>query len=321
MRTFAELSELFEEKFNCRHFPNEPATLYNPAQYILSIGGKRIRPVCVLMGNELFGELGPNAFNAGLAVELFHNFTLIHDDIMDNAPLRRGKPTVHVQYGTPTAILTGDVMFAQSYDYISRVSNEFIHPVLSLFNKTTKEVCEGQQLDMDFEQKQNVSIEEYLQMIALKTSVLLGASMQLGAILGGAGKRNQQLMYEFGKNLGIAFQVQDDYLDAFGNPDKFGKQVGGDILLNKKTILLLFTRDNIGPQQKNEFNALLQSSNKEKVGKMLLLYKSCGADIYARQLKEKYYKQALQNLEEVAVISSRKKALQNLAEFLLNREK
>ena len=321
MRTFAELSELFEEKFNCRHFPNEPATLYNPAQYILSIGGKRIRPVCVLLGNELFGELGADAFNAGIAVELFHNFTLIHDDIMDNAPLRRGKPTVHVQFGTATAILAGDVMFAQSYDYISRVSNKFILPVLSLFNKTTKEVCEGQQLDIDFEQKQNISIEEYLQMIALKTSVLLGASMQLGAILGGAGKRNQQLMYEFGKNLGVAFQVQDDYLDAFGNPDKFGKQVGGDILLNKKTILLLFTRDNIGPQQKNEFNALLQSSNKEKVGKMLLLYKSCGADIYARQLKEKYYKQALQNLEEVAVISSRKKALQNLAELLLNREK
>ena len=158
-------------------------------------------------------------------------------------------------------------------------------------------------------------------MIALKTSVLLGASMQLGASLGGAGKRNQQVMYEFGKNLGVAFQVQDDYLDAFGNPDKFGKQVGGDILFNKKTILLLFTRDNIGPQQKNTFNELLQYGSKEKVDKMLHFYKSCGADIYAKQLKEKYYKQALQNLEEVAVISSRKKALQNLAELLLNREK
>lgn len=320
MRTFAELSGLFEEKFNIRHFPKTPATLYNPAQYILSIGGKRIRPVCVLMANELFGEILPDAFHAGMAVELFHNFTLIHDDIMDNAPLRRGKPTVHENYGTATAILAGDVMFAQSYEYLSKISSHFLPPVLSLFNQTTKEVCEGQQLDMDFEKNLQVSIDEYLQMITLKTSVLLGASMQLGAILGGAGKRNQHLMYEFGKNLGIAFQVQDDYLDAFGNPEKFGKKVGGDILLNKKTILLLHTQHKANEIQKKALHELLHSNNPEKINKMLELYKICGADIFCKQLKEKYFTLALQNLEEVAVIKSRKIALQHLAEMLLNRE-
>ena len=320
MKTFAGLSAIFEEHFSCRHFPTTPSTLYDPAQYILSIGGKRIRPVCVLMGNELFDEIQPDAYNVGIAVELFHNFTLIHDDIMDNAPLRRGKPTLHVKYGTATAILAGDVMFAQAHEYLSKISIERIKPILALFNKTTKEVCEGQQLDMDFEKKDQVHLDDYLQMIALKTSVLLGASMQLGAIIGGAGKRNQQLMYEFGKNLGIAFQLQDDYLDAFGNPDKFGKQVGGDILLNKKTILLLHTFNAANAQQKTELTGLLQYNNPDKVSKMLQLFKLCGADVFARQLKDQYYNEALKNLEEVAVTGSRKKALQQLAEMLLNRE-
>ena len=230
MHSFIELSKIFDEKFNTRHFPEHTATLYNPAQYILQLGGKRIRPVCVLMGNELFDEIHEDAYYAAAGIELFHNFSLIHDDIMDKAPVRRGMPTVHAKYGESTALLAGDVMFVMAYEYLNKMKVGHLQKVLHLFNNTAKAVCEGQQLDMDFEKKEMVSMEEYLHMITLKTSVLLAASLQLGAILGGTGERNQQHIYEFGKNLGIAFQLQDDYLDAFGNPEKFGKQVGGDII-------------------------------------------------------------------------------------------
>ena len=217
MHSFIELLKLFEEKFNSRQFPDQPATLYDPAQYILGIGGKRIRPVCVLMGNQLFDEIGVDAYHAASAIELFHNFSLIHDDIMDKAPVRRGMATVHTKYGESTAILAGDVMFVKAYENLNKIQPASLQKVLHLFNITASQVCEGQQLDMDFEQREMVSFDEYLEMITLKTSVLVAASLQLGAILGGAGEANQKHLYEFGKNLGIAFQVQDDYLDAFGN--------------------------------------------------------------------------------------------------------
>jgi geranylgeranyl diphosphate synthase, type II len=217
MHSFSELSKVFEEKFNTRHFPNHTSTLYDPAQYILQLGGKRIRPVCVLMGNELFDEIIPDAYEMGIAVELFHNFTLIHDDIMDKAPVRRGLPTVHTKYGDSTALLAGDVMFVKCYDYLNKLKSPYFHKILHLFNTTAAQVCEGQQLDMDFEKRDTVSMDEYVNMITLKTSVLLAGSLQLGSILGGTGEGNQQHIYEFGKNLGIAFQVQDDYLDAFGD--------------------------------------------------------------------------------------------------------
>ena len=230
MHSFSALSQLFEEKFNVRHFPTHTESLYDPAQYILGIGGKRIRPVCVLLANELFDEINPDAYHAAAAIELFHNFSLIHDDIMDKAPVRRGMQTVHVKYGESTALLAGDVMFVKAYENLNKIQPANLQKVLQLFNVTASQVCEGQQLDMDFEKKDTVSFDDYVNMITLKTSVLVAASLQLGAILGGAGGGNQNHLYEFGKNLGIAFQVQDDYLDAFGNPDKFGKQVGGDIL-------------------------------------------------------------------------------------------
>ncbi|MCG7858952.1 polyprenyl synthetase family protein, partial [Flavihumibacter sediminis] len=181
-------------------------------------------PVCCLMGNELFDEILPDTWQVATAIELFHNFTLIHDDIMDKAPLRRGLETVHIKYGEPTALLAGDVMLVVAYDYLNKVKSPHYHRLVSLFNTTAKEVCEGQQLDMDFEKQDTVSLDAYLHMIELKTSVLLAASLKLGAILGGAGEGNLHHIYEFGKNLGIAFQVQDDYLDCFGDPAKFGKQ-------------------------------------------------------------------------------------------------
>ncbi|MFZ1529303.1 MAG: polyprenyl synthetase family protein [Ferruginibacter sp.] len=320
MRSFSALSSIFEEKFNNRHFPQKPENLYDAAQYILGIGGKRVRPVCVLMGNELFDEIDPDAYHVATAIELFHNFTLVHDDIMDQAPLRRGWPTVHEKYGVSAAILAGDVMFTQAYECLARIKPHFMQPVFTLFNKTSKEVCEGQQLDMDFEKMPEVSMDDYVNMITLKTSVLLAASLQLGAILGGAGGGNQQHLYEFGKNLGIAFQVQDDYLDAFGDPEKFGKQVGGDILANKKTFLLLHCMQSAGKARLKQLKELLQSNAADKVSKMLQLYKDCGADAWANALKEKYYQKALHHLEEVAVLSARKAELKNLAGYLMMRE-
>ena len=322
MQSFTALLQLFEKKFDVRHFPLHTPTLYDPAQYILGLGGKRIRPVCVLMGNELFDEINPDAYHVATAIELFHNFSLIHDDIMDKAPLRRGMETVHTKYGESTAILAGDVMFAQAYEYLNKVKPEYVQKTIQLFNKTAKQVCEGQQLDMDFEKKEKVRLDEYLNMITLKTSVLLAASLQLGAVLGGAGEGNQNHMYEFGKNLGIAFQVQDDYLDAFGDPEKFGKQVGGDILANKKTFLMIHVLETANDDQLKTLKNLMGEGGDhvDKVDKVLQIFKDCKVDDWAKSLKAQYLQTALKHLEDTAVLSARKKPLMELAGYLISRE-
>lgn len=320
MHSFEQLSQQFARHFDQRHFPAQPATLYDANEYFLKMGGKRVRPVLCLMGNELFDDIKPDAWEVATAIELFHNFTLIHDDIMDKAPLRRGKETVHKKFGESTAIVAGDVMLVAAYEYINKVHNSFIHQVLGLFNITAKEVCEGQQLDMDFEKQETVSHDEYLHMIELKTSVLLAASLKMGAILGGAGERNQKLIYEFGRKLGLAFQVQDDYLDAFGNPDKFGKQVGGDILSNKKTFLLIHVLETASAAQKNELKKLMQKNSGDKVEKVLQLFRDCKVDDWALQLKNHFLDEALNHLEDVAVLSVRKQSLKELAQFLVQRE-
>jgi geranylgeranyl diphosphate synthase, type II len=320
MHSFLELSKLFEDKFNVRHFPDHTESLYDPAQYILGIGGKRIRPVCVLLGSELFDEIAEDAYHAATAIELFHNFSLIHDDIMDKAPVRRGMQTVHTKYGESTALLAGDVMFVKAYENLNKIQPANLQKVLHLFNVTASQVCEGQQLDMDFEKRDTVSFNEYVNMITLKTSVLVAASLQLGAILGGAGTASQKHLYEFGKNLGIAFQVQDDYLDAFGNPDKFGKQVGGDILANKKTFLMIHAMEVASAEIKKELVQLMTENPADKVEKVLAIFKACKVDEWAAALKEKYKQTALQHLEDTAVLSVRKKPLQELAAYLMERE-
>ncbi len=321
MHSFIELSKIFEEKFNTRHFPLHTATLYNPAQYILQLGGKRIRPVSVLMGNELFDEIHEDAYHAAIGIELFHNFSLIHDDIMDKAPVRRGMATVHAKYGEPTALLAGDVMLVMAYEYLNKMKIGHLQKVLQLFNNTAKAVCEGQQLDMDFENIETVTLEQYVHMITLKTSVLLAASLQVGAILGGTGERNQHHIYEFGKDLGIAFQLQDDYLDAFGDPEKFGKQVGGDILANKKTFLMIRALEVADAKAQKELQHLMMSNPTDKVARVLDIFRQCNVDSWAKQLKEKYMATAMYHLEEVAVTEKRKLPLKELAYFLIERDK
>src|SRR5688500_2476619 len=256
MFSFEEISAEFSRVFSERHFPDTPASLYEPAEYFLGLGGKRVRPVMCLMANELFGTINPDAYHVASAIELFHNFTLIHDDIMDNAPLRRGVETVHKKFGQSTALLTGDVIMVKAYEYLNRINPALIQRIVLNFNVAARQVCEGQQLDMDFEKMDHVNVGEYIRMIELKTSVLLAASLKMGAILGGAGKGNQDHLYEFGRNLGIAFQVQDDYLDAFGDPSRFGKQVGGDIMANKKTFLVIHALETCSGKQLDEFKRL-----------------------------------------------------------------
>ncbi|MBP7558687.1 MAG: polyprenyl synthetase family protein [Chitinophagaceae bacterium] len=319
MYSFEQFLQQFNQYFAGYRFPDQPASLYEPNAYFLKLGGKRVRPVLCLMGNELFDEVHPDAWQLATAIELFHNFTLIHDDIMDKAPLRRGQPTVPYKYGDNTAILSGDVMLIAAYELLSQVDLGFIKPIQVLFNTTAREVCEGQQLDMDFEKAGQVSLTEYLRMIELKTSVLLAASLKMGAILGGAGERNQGLLYEFGRKLGLAFQVQDDYLDAFGDPARFGKQVGGDILANKKTFLLIHALETANAEQADQINQLLNSNAPDKVEQMLGIFRACGVDAWAMELKNKYLDEALRHLDDIAVLSGRKAPLRELAQFLVQR--
>ena len=320
MHSFKELSSTFATHFNTSHFPKEPQTLYAANDYFLGLGGKRIRPVMCLIGNELFDEIHADAWHVATAIELFHNFTLIHDDIMDAAPLRRGLETVHYKYGSNTALLAGDVMLVVAYEYLNKINSSYLKHIINIFSKTAKEVCEGQQLDMDFEKLPAVSLSDYLKMIELKTSVLLAASLKMGAIIGGAGEGNQDHLYEFGKNLGIAFQIQDDYLDAFGDPEKVGKTAGGDIKQNKKTFLLIHALETASTDQQKELNELLHTNAEDKVQRVLKIFRDCNADDWAKKLKQEYFTKALNHLDEIAVLSARKKPLTEIADFLIQRD-
>lgn len=320
MFTFPELAKQFAAKLKEQQFSNDSVRLYEAATYFLDLGGKRIRPVMCLMGNELFDDINPDAWHVATAIELFHNFTLVHDDIMDKASLRRGKPTVHEKYGASTALLSGDLMLVLAYEYLNKIDKRYLQKIMSLFNRTGREVCEGQQFDMDFEQQQNVHLDEYIQMISLKTSVLLAASLQMGAILGGASLGNQEHLYGFGKNLGIAFQVQDDYLDAFGDPEKFGKEIGGDIKANKKTFLMIHALEVCSAAQQKELRELMNYTGDDKVPKVLSIFKSAGVDEWARSLQSQFMDKALKHLEDTAVLSRRKEPLHQLAEYLMQRE-
>jgi geranylgeranyl diphosphate synthase type II len=321
MYSFQELSEKFNKEFDHPHFPESPTTLYAPGDYFLNIGGKRIRPVMCLLGNELFSDLHPDAYQLANAVELFHNFTLVHDDMMDAANLRRGKTTVHIKYGDNTALLVGDVMMIRAYEYIQKIQSTHLSKILQIFNTTAKEVCEGQQLDMDFEKMEKVSLDAYIEMITLKTSVLLAASLEMGAVIGGASENNCKQLYEFGKKIGIAFQIQDDYLDAFGDAALFGKEPGGDIKQNKKTFLLIHALEVANEKQKADLHDLIKSNPADKVEKVLAIFKDCKVDEWAEQLKARYMNEAFAHLGNIAVVEKRKQPIIELAHYLMNRTK
>ena len=317
------LLKLIEQAINDISYPNYPSSLYEPISYIMSLGGKRIRPTMLLMAADLFNGDIQRAMPAALAIETFHNFTLIHDDIMDNAPLRRGKQTVHEKWSTNTAILSGDVMMVEANKHITRVDVTVLKPAIDTFNETAQGVCEGQQLDMEFENREDVSIEEYIDMIRLKTAVLLGGAMKLGAIVSGANELNAGLIYDFGENLGIAFQLQDDILDVFGDPDKFGKQVAGDIIANKKTFLLLKLQDIANDQDRILLKQAGQFTGKDlkkKIEQVTALYDKYNIRTLATAEMKIYLDKAFKALNEIQVPDVQKTEVIKIAKQLMNRE-
>ena len=295
MKSISDYYKIIEKEISNLNLPNSPEKLYDPIEYILKIGGKRIRPILVLAAHQLYNPNFKNSLKAALAIEVFHNFTLMHDDIMDQAPLRRGSVTIHEKWGENIAILSGDVMLVESYKLLMSVDDNNLRSILCVFNKAATEVCEGQQMDMDFETRDDVSIEEYLKMIEYKTSVLLAASLKIGAINGGASKKQSNLLYEFGKNMGIAFQLQDDLLDAFGDPYKFGKQVGGDIIANKKTFLYLKALEKASEHQKLDLIKLYSEKNnsQKKVELVKNIFLDLEIPLCTKKLIQSYHKKAL----------------------------
>lgn len=301
----------------------EPRQLYDPIKYILSLGGKRIRPALTLMVSDFFGTDFKKAMSAALAVELFHNFSLIHDDIMDNAPLRRGKRTVHEKWDVNTAILSGDAMLILAYRFFENYEPKMFHELAKLFSETALQVCEGQQLDMDFETRDDVSLVEYIQMIDHKTAVLLGAAMKMGAIVAEVSESDKDKIYQFGRNLGIAFQLQDDYLDVFGNPETFGKQVGGDIISNKKTFLYLMAVGEGTSAQAEELEHLFTINPKDpadKIATVKEIFLSSGAAEATQAEIEKFSHLAYSLLDEIDISEDKKKLLRKFGKDLMERD-
>lgn len=300
----------------------EPASLYDPIHYILDLGGKRLRPLLTLMTADAFNGDYKKALNAALSVEIFHNFSLIHDDIMDDAPLRRGKATVHEKWDINTGILSGDAMLIMAYQLFEYYDANTFQELAKLFSKTALQVCEGQQYDMDFENRDDVSVIDYLKMIECKTAVLVGAAMKMGAIVAGASNKDQDHIYEFGRLLGIAFQLQDDYLDAFGDPQTFGKQVGGDIIENKKTFLFLksleFSNDDDQLQLRHLFG-INPSDATDKIETVKQIFQSSGSADATRKEIENYTKLAFSVLDELSIPEDKKEILKQFGHDLMNR--
>lgn len=300
----------------------EPKNLYQPINYILKLGGKRLRPILTLMTAEVFGETTQKAMDAALSVEVFHNFSLVHDDIMDDAPLRRGKETVHEKWDINTGILSGDAMLIMAYQLFENYEPEIFQALAKLFSKTALEVCEGQQYDVDFETRDDVTIPEYLKMIEYKTAVLVGAAMKMGAIVAKASEEDKNAIYDFGRYLGIAFQLQDDYLDAFGDPETFGKQVGGDILENKKTYLYLKTMELGTKEDQKEFLFLMKNtklSNEDKVKVAKQFFDDTKAAEATQKAVKDYTKKAFEVLKNLNISEDKKQSLRLFGEQLMNR--
>lgn len=299
----------------------EPKNLYDPIQYILNVGGKRLRPVLTMLSTDIFGKDYHQALYAALAVEIFHNFSLVHDDIMDEAPLRRGQPTVHTKWNLNTGILSGDAMLILAYQYFERYEPIIFRQLAEIFSKTALEVCEGQQYDVDFEKEEQVSTSQYLKMITYKTAVLVGAALKMGAIIAETSEENKQKIYDFGVALGIAYQLQDDYLDTFGD-DSFGKKIGGDILQNKKTLLYLNTLEKGSSEEKEALMRLYKfpiENEKEKIAKVTQLFISTGSDLFLRSEVENYTLKAFSILDTLEISEQKKEILKEFGKSLMNR--
>ena len=322
MHSIEQLQYLVNKAIADTKYTEQPAELYEPISYLMQLGGKRMRPVLVLIATEIFDGNVLKALDAAIGIELFHNFTLMHDDTMDKAPLRRGKPTVHAKWNESAAILSGDVMFVEAYKLMIKVDDSILREVLAIFSDTASGVCQGQQADMNFEKRDDVSLPEYLEMIRQKTAVLLAGSMQIGALIGGAVPDQANLIYEFGENLGLAFQLQDDILDVYGNPEKFGKQVGGDILSNKKTFMLIKAKELATGNTKSDLDTWLYSSDDPlaKIKAITSIYNLLEVRKLAEIEMEEYVNKALRALDMISVDCSKKDLLRGFAEQLLIRE-
>ncbi|MCR8560550.1 polyprenyl synthetase family protein [Mucilaginibacter sp. BJC16-A38] len=323
MKKLEDLQAIISDAIDKLNFPEYPAALYEPISYILSLGGKRMRPALLLMACDLFGGDVDAAIPPALAIEVFHNFTLMHDDIMDNAPLRRGHTTVHERWNKNAAILSGDVMLVEGYKLMMQVEDRLLRPILDIFNTTATGVCEGQHLDMEFEEVTDVKIDEYLEMIRLKTAVVLGGALKIGALIGGADLRDANLLSSFGEHLGLAFQLQDDILDVYGDPEKFGKQVGGDIISNKKTYLLIKAKELANNQQTIELNHwidLKEFDTANKVEAVTAIYNSLDIRKYAEEAMQTYADKAFDALDAINLPEEHKQYLRDFADGLLVRE-
>lgn len=322
MHPIGYYQQIVSDYFVSASIEKEPTNLYSPIRYILSLGGKRIRPVLTLMAAEVFNIDCREALPAAVAVEIFHNFSLVHDDIMDDAPLRRGNQTVHEKWDINTAILSGDAMLILAYQYFEQYEPSTFMALAKLFSKTALEVCEGQQWDVDFESRTDVTQPEYLKMIEYKTAVLIGAAMKMGGIVAKTSDANCDLIYNFGLNLGIAFQLQDDYLDAFGNPETFGKQVGGDIIENKKTFLYLKALEQGSATHKEtllDFFATQPEDSTNKIGAVKQLFITTGADVATQNAIEHYTLAAFDTLNKMDIEPEKKLMLRKFGENLMQR--
>ena len=322
MHSILQYQEIISKHFSELTISKQPDNLYEPIRYILSLGGKRMRPVLTLMSAEVFDADIFKAINAATAVEVFHNFSLIHDDIMDDAPLRRGNQTVHEKWNINTGILSGDAMLILAYQFFESYEPKIFRELAKLFSKTALEVCEGQQYDVDFETRDDVSILEYLKMIEYKTAVLVAAAMKMGAIVAETSEENANLIYDFGLNLGIAFQIQDDYLDAFGDPETFGKQVGGDIIENKKTFLYIKALEFANPTDKEKLLQLFSmqpEDNTDKIQSVKEIFNSSGASQATQEAIKDYTFKAFKTLEQIAISEEKKQVLRKFGESLMNR--
>lgn len=322
-KAYTQFPEWIEREIRKHTFGKSPATLYEPIRYLMALGGKRLRPMLALLAYSMYKSDTKRVVPYAVAIEVFHNFTLVHDDIMDKAPLRRGKATVHKKWNVNTAILSGDVMQVKVYDMLLKLDAPMLKQVLAAFNKCAVEVCEGQQWDMEFETSADVSEQAYINMIRLKTAVLLGFSLQLGGMLAGAPAEDQKLLREFGINVGIGFQLKDDLLDAYADPKKFGKQVGGDIIANKKTFLLIHALEKASAAQRKELDYWLQSkkfNKREKVSHVLHLYNELGVPPQTEKKIAFYFGKAFAKLEKLSVGSDKIQILGNFTRDLINRQ-